>query len=261
MQIENLKHSADFRSYLRSELVRRTKQNPKYSLRAFARSLQVQSGFLSKILLGQRRVTEATIQKFGAKLGLSPKEIEAFLQNSDSATVSATAENQDFKQIAYDHFQIISDWYHFAILELAAVQNFEPTAKWISKVLGISLVEAQDAIDRLIRLDYIRVKPKGSWELREGFSTTLGTELSASALRKMQKQILEMAILALDNVPVEKRDQTAMTMAIDTSLIPQAKEKITKFRRELCSFLESGKKKDGVYQLSVSLYPVTQFKD
>lgn len=261
MQLETLKHSADFRSYLRSELVRRTKQNPKYSLRAFARSLQVQSGFLSKILLGQRRVTEATVQKFGPKLGLSPKEIEAFLQNSDQTPAGMAEENLDFKQIAYDHFQVISDWYHFAILELAVVQNFDPTAKWISKVLGISLVEAQDAIDRLIRLDYIRVKPKGGWELREGHSTTLGSEATASALRKMQKQILEMALLALDNVPIEKRDQTAMTMAIDSSLIPQAKEKITKFRRDLCSFLESGKKRDGVYQLSVSLYPVTQFKD
>jgi uncharacterized protein (TIGR02147 family) len=131
----------------------------------------------------------------------------------------------------------------------------------VSKVLGISLVEAQDAIDRLVRLDYIKIKPKGQWELREGHSTTLGTELTASALRKMQKQILEMAIKAVDDVPIQKRDQTAMTMAIDSSLIPQAKEKITKFRRELCAYLESGKKKDAVYQLSVSLYPVTQVKD
>jgi plasmid maintenance system antidote protein VapI len=103
MPIETMKHSADFRTYLRAELIKRTKHNPKYSLRAFARSLNVQSGFLSKILLGQRRVTEATVQKFGVKLGLSPREIENFLQSTDGqAILETTSGGLDFKQIAYD---------------------------------------------------------------------------------------------------------------------------------------------------------------
>lgn len=249
---------SDFRSFLQSELVRRTKQNPKYSLRAFARFLGVQSGYLSNVLRGERRVTGQVIQKFGLKLGLSPKELEKFEKGLAGYSSPADIQTAEYKQMAYDHFKVISDWHHFAILELALIKDFNPTAKWISKVLGISLIEAQDAIERLIRLRYIEVKQNGSWLLMDGNTTTLGTEATSSALRKVQRQFLEMAILALEEVPIEKRDQTAMTMAIDSTLLPQAKEKITKFRRELCSFLESGKKRDSVYQLSVSLYPVTK---
>jgi uncharacterized protein (TIGR02147 family) len=77
----------------------------------------------------------------------------------------------------------------------------------------------------------------------------------------MQKQILTQALVALEEVPIEKRDQTSMTMAIDSSLIPEAKLRITRFRRELSSFLENGKKKDQVYQLALSLFPLTQIED
>lgn len=242
----------DFRSFLKSELVRRTKANPRFSLRAFAKMLDVQSGFLSKLLLGQRRITPATVRRFGHKLGLSMREIEMY----ESTCEDESPTELDFREIAYDHFQIISDWYHFAILELAAIEGFETDPRWISRVLAISPAEAMDAIDRLVRLNYISINKDTSWEITEGHTTTLGTVETHSALRQMQKQILEKAIAALENTPVERRDQSGMTMAIDSSRLPAAKEKVKKFRRELCDFLEGGTKKDSVYQLSISLYPL-----
>ena len=60
---------------------------------------------------------------------------------------------------------------------------------------------------------------------------------------------------------MERRDQTSMTMAIDTKLLPQAKEKIKKFRRDMDRLLQSSDTKDEVYHLSVSLYPVTKTTD
>ena len=265
MQIENQK-AVDFRSLLQSELVRRTKANPRYSLRAFARVLGVQSGFLSKILLGQRRVTPASVRRFGLKLGLPLPEIEEFesqaLSRSKGISRSLSmAGEADFRQITYDHFQMISDWYYFAILELAAVRSFVPNPRWVARKLGLTLTEAQDALDRLVRLGYIKIEADGNWKVLEGHTTTLGNEETAVALRRMQKQILEKAIMALEEIPVSKRDQSAMTMAINSSKLPEAKEKIKKFRRELCAFLEGDKDQDAVYQLSVSLYPLTLIAD
>ncbi len=140
----------DFRQFLQSELVRRTKLNPRFSLRAFAKHLNVQSGFLSKLLLGQRRITPAVIERFGPKLGLNLQEIEAYQKISRGEESSL-----DFRQISYDSFQMISDWYHFAILELASIEEFDPHPRWISDKLGISLAEAKDATERLIRLGYV----------------------------------------------------------------------------------------------------------
>ncbi|MBY0472244.1 TIGR02147 family protein [bacterium] len=249
----------DFRRLLQNELVRRTKENPSYSLRAFARMLGIQSGFLSKILLGQRRVTPSTVRRLGGKLGLGLKDLEHYEQNCKLKPDKNVS--QDFRQIAYDHFQVISDWYHFAILELASIDGFEPNSRWIAKTLGLSVAESQAAIERLVRIGYIGIEASGQWKVLEAHTTTLGSlesDETNAALQQMQKQILQMAIAAMENIPMEMRDQSAMTMAVDSSLLPMAKEKIKKFRRELCALLESGKKRDAVYQLSVSLYPVTK---
>ena len=246
--------TSDFRSFLQAELVRRTKANPRFSLRAFARVLGVQSGFLSKLLLGQRRVTPATVRRFGGKLGLTLREIEAFERTCASESAD---EDLDFRQIAYDHFQTVADWYHFAILELARIEGFQPTVKGISRSLGISQAEARSAIERLQRLKYISIAESGEWTVEESHTTTLGSEETAAALRLMQRQILEKAIVALEEVAISRRDQSTMTMAADSSRLPEAKERIKKFRRQLCAFLEGGEKLDSVYMLSMSLFPVT----
>jgi hypothetical protein len=65
------------------------------------------------------------------------------------------------------------------------------------------------------------------------------------------------ALEALEDVPLESRDQSSMTMAIDPSLLPEAKAKIRDFRRSLCAFLqENARPKSEIYQLSISLFPV-----
>ena len=43
----------DFRLYLQNEFVRRANKNPSYSLRSFARSLEVNDSTLSKLLSGK----------------------------------------------------------------------------------------------------------------------------------------------------------------------------------------------------------------
>jgi uncharacterized protein (TIGR02147 family) len=67
-----------------------------------------------------------------------------------------------------------------------------------------------------------------------------------------------MSIHALEELPMEVRDHSAMTMAISRKRLPEAREKIKAFRRELCGFLEKGSDLDSVYQLGISLYPVAQ---
>jgi hypothetical protein len=47
-------------------------------------------------------------------------------------------------------------------------------------------------------------------------------------------------------------------MAIDVSRLPEAKARIRDFRRELCAFLQDGRPRQRVYELSLSLFPVSR---
>jgi plasmid maintenance system antidote protein VapI len=80
----------DFRSFLQDELDKRCKKNPRFSLRAFARTLEVEPSALSKILHGKRALTPKMLMRMASQLGLPEQEIERFTskqassRNSDS---------------------------------------------------------------------------------------------------------------------------------------------------------------------------------
>ncbi len=245
----------DFQRFLQETLVLRCKNNPAYSLRAFARQIGIEPSFLSKLISGKRKATPAVIKKISLVLSLGPSELEDFL-NGPKTELSP---EQRYQNLAMDHFLVISDWYHYAILELTLVEGFQSSPAWISQALGINPIQARDALERLERLEMLQKDESGNYSNASGSNTTVGHEFTASAFKKLQKQILMQAIDALENVPFELRDQSSMTMAIDPSLIPEAKKRLKDFRRELCQFLEgeSPKRKE-VFQLSLSLFPITK---
>lgn len=246
------KHTEDFRLYLQTELIRRCQANPQYSLRSFAKALRVSSSALSAMINGKRTITERTKKEFGLILGLGLDEIQLFSKRMQKET--------NYNQLAIDSFALISDWYHYAILELLKVDSFESNPSWIAKRLGITKSEANFAIERLIRMDLIEVDAQNNWIDTSGGSTTnIETGLTSAGSRKLQQQILQKAITALQNVDISKRDNTSMTIAINTKDMLAAKEIIKEFRRNLTDFLErtGNEAPNEVYHLGVAFYPVT----
>lgn len=253
-----------FQSLLQQELVERCRKNPSYSLRAFAKSLEVSPSALSDMLRAKRPITDKTVEKFGFALGLRPKEIETFKTSAKprkKTKAQRGTRRVSFQPIALDEYSLIADWYHYAILELIKIDGVRHEPAAFAKMLGITTSEANIAIDRLTRLGLVE---RGSDDrLRDtssGFSTNISGNLTSQASRHLQRQILEQAIAALVKLPIEVRNHTSMTMAVDPALLPQAIEKITNFRRELCEFLESSAAPKEVYQLALALFPITQIE-
>jgi uncharacterized protein (TIGR02147 family) len=247
----------EFRTLLRETMINRTKSNPAYSLRAFAKHLQFEPSFLSKLLSGKRNFTEGVILKLASRLSLDPELTSRYVERAREAKPSKVPKTQIYRELELDQFRIVADWYHYAILELLLLKNFRANPSWIAKKLGISKFEAESALERLIRAKMIRQNSETFVNTPDNH-TTLKNAFSDIAFRKLQEQILRQALQALENTPIEERDQSSMTMAIDKSLLPEAKKRIRAFRRQLTAFLQENKRpKDEVYQLSISFFPVT----
>ncbi len=241
-----------FRVKLQNELVTRIKKNSKFSLRSFAKQLNLEASSLSKILSGKRKLTDKMCIRLGKLLSLSEKET-LDLMNMESQSKSAKKD----KLLNDDAFKCISDWHHFAILELTRVKNFKSNMRWIAKVLNISHGEAQEAVERLKRLNYLAVDKNGKFSDALGLAYNEGNEYSTIAFRKLQKQILSKASEALDNIDYSQRVQSSMTFAIKKDKLPEAKRRILNLIDELNDFLGEGQNLDEVYHLGVSLYPVS----
>ncbi len=155
--MQDVNKNSDFRQYLEDELARRSQNYPRYSLRAFARHLEVDSSFLSKILNGKRTVTMRTIRMFGERLNLSPDELSRFGEMS-----------------------------------------------------------------------------------RE---------------KKMKRKLERL----LEKMPTEEREQSTISINVDENRLPEAKERIKAFRREIAQLLDAGVTNGKTYQISLSLFPISGF--
>jgi hypothetical protein len=241
----------DFRVFLQRELVARCKFNPSYSLRAFAKQLALEPSYLSKVLARKKPVTPRLISRLAPRLGLSAPVVQQYLASQSQAG--------DYVDLSLDQFEMISDWYHYAILELVQTKGFRSSPDWIARRLGIKMSEARAAVARLVRLGLLEVTPQGRLRNSKPGNTTVGNPYSTVAFRHLQRQILSQAILAMDVTAIEERDQSSMTVAIDAGLVPEVKERIKKFRRQLAKLLQSsGSPMNEVYQLSVSFFPVSK---
>ncbi len=258
MQSANQKTSMDFRRHLQSELVLRCQKNPQYSLRSFAKLLGVEPSSLSRILRGQRNLTRTMLYRLAMRLDMDSKQIEQFETQHFSEPLPSREpkEKRVFRPLSESHFHI-SEWYCYALLELTRLEDFDPRPKSIAKRLGISVSQANIAIERLTEAGMIKVGPQGKIEEDTENRTTTLFQNTTEALKKAQRDLLAKASEAMDSVDFEKRDQSSMTMAISQSKIRQAKLKIQKFRRELSQYLEADPRKDAVYHLSISLFPLT----
>ncbi len=130
-----------FRALLQRELLSRCRNNPRYSLRAFARSLEVEPSSLSQIINWKRPLTTKMKERLGRALGLTRDQL-AKIPSSERAQTGTSTE-QAIQKLAHDTFAVISDWYHYAILELTYIDGFKSDAGWIALRLGISKAQAK----------------------------------------------------------------------------------------------------------------------
>src|SRR5687768_10612040 len=77
-----------YRECLTRELSQRLKQNAQYSMRAFARSLDVPVSSVSRALAGKRTISVAVAKKIASALNLSPLERTLFFDSIGSARKS-----------------------------------------------------------------------------------------------------------------------------------------------------------------------------
>ena len=252
-----------YRDFLKEELAKRCDRNPNYSLRAFSRSIGVDAANLSKILSEKKSLGQKQAERVLERLTLAPDKRQDFLDSvlkenvrNDTATSVKNANKKEncVKEIDVEVFRILGDWYHYAILELTQNDNFVSDIRWIGKALGISSIEAKLAIERLISVGLLE-EVDDCWRKVDKQLMFNNNKVTTPALRKQAKQLLEKAIISLENDPIEQRVIQGMTMSIDESLIPEAREMIQAFTDKLCSLLES-KKRQRVFTFAACLFPI-----
>jgi len=231
---------------LKTEWSKRLSRNPRYSLRAFARDLGWSPSTLSEVLNGKKGLSPKAAQEASIRLGLSEKDRLHFVtlvqsqcgrsenkkQNAREKLKELQAAWQGSTILAVDAFQLVSDWYPMAILELIRMPVFKQDVKTYARELGINVVQVEDALIRLERLEIISKNSKGKWIVEK--DTVLSSDgIPSEGIKKFHEQILKRAIDALYMMPVPERDFISFVMAIRSCDLPKMRKKVRNFIEEL----------------------------
>lgn len=243
-----------FRHFLADRFEAAQRQNPRYSLRAFARQLAIDHATLSQVLRGRRPITRKAVRRIGAKLGLSEPLISFYarrLDNQNGAVAGSPA-----VQLSLDTFHVISDWYHAAISELVHLRNFRPDSRWIARSLGITVNEVNIALQRLLRLGLLQMVG-AKWIARTACTNLAREELMPEVRKKVRAEGHRRAMAAIEGAPEERVAQHSITLAIDSKDLPRFDQLAYEFLGSVKALLGDASGKNGVYQFQLSAFPLT----
>lgn len=254
----------DSRHYLRFEFDARKKRRPHYSLRAFARDLELSPSALSEFLNGKLTFSEERVHQVAKKIQLKSMQKEHWLdlikmESSSSqadrevAAVKVRARSSTEKgSIALNLFQIVSDWYHYALLELIDIDPKYQEPKAAAKALGIDVKTVKESWERLIQVG-LAVKVDGVFKAST-LATFAGEDIPSAALRNFHAGLLSKALVAQEEQTIEQKQFVSVVFSFKKEDLNAIKDELYNFQVDLTNRYSQKKSKDAVYCLSTQLF-------
>lgn len=262
----------NYRSFLKATLAEKIQTNPQFSLRAFALHLGLSHAALSQVFKGSKNLSYERAVDIATKLKLSETEKEYFcalVQYENAKSPLAKSELLDrlnrlrpqhqVHHLDLDKFKLIADWYHLPILNMTYLKDFSFTPRSIAARLGITVHEAEAAIERLERVGMLAKDDSGRYVKTEERFLASSEEISA-ALRRYHRQFLEKAIDALETQTAAEKINGSETFAFNRTKIARAKEITEEYYNKMLALAEEedGSGPTDVYHLQVNCFNLTK---
>lgn len=265
--------TTDYRDILKAYYERRKREMPFYSYRMMGDRIGLDSSHLYRVLRKKQHLPARALEAVKNLVGITGRAAEYFnlLYASNVSKDSAQKESLMERAIALRdverralqtaELKVLENWWIpvvRAYLELnCGTDNLRQIAS--SLCPAISESQAGEAVETLKNAGLVKRLASGKLGLAETHLTVGGAE-KAKAVRNFQKQALRLASDSLENVPVEERNVSTLTISVDQSAFDDLKDMLQEFRRLVQKRIDSVKNPDRVMQLSMAFYPVARKK-
>jgi uncharacterized protein (TIGR02147 family) len=260
----------DYREVIKTELDRRISRNSSYTLRSYARDLQISVSSLSLILSGKQGLSLKAAIAISQSLKLESTEHDIFLESVKSqhsrAPKARLGANEKLKALLNKHrqteykilsFKQISRWYHFAITEYI---RSHPSAKEteISKALSLDADIVQESVQKLLEVGILS-KSRSKWIIKAEI-ISLVSETPSRIIRDLHHEIIQKAAKSIDEQDISERDLSSLLFSFNPKDFPAIQKKLKNFRRELLNEYSTTSEESEVYCLSQQFFKISKRK-
>jgi transcriptional regulator with XRE-family HTH domain len=256
MTEEKTKIYQEVAKLLKDELQRIKLKSPKFSMRSFAKKLNISQSELSEVINGKRRPSDRLIIICYNVFGKSQPQLLSDKKKLGSLGIRKKKFEKNLLRIEEEQFKLISDWHNFALLSLIETADFKSDEAWIASRLGLEIDIIKNTIKMLLQLNLISQDQNGHISLtHEGVKTP--DDVVSRAVRQSHLNDLTLIQKTLtDDISLDKRDFTSCSYAVNMKNIPKLKSLIRKFQDEVAVLIEDENSSE-VYKMSIYFYPLT----
>lgn len=263
----------DYREFLKEYFENKKKWNPQFSHRLFARQAGLGSpSYLLMVIKGERNLSLRSLKQFVDGLKLANHERQYFetlvlygqtkdLQEKSvlfSELLRLRSGRSGLHDLERDRFEFLSKWYVVATYVLAGVDGFTAEPSWVVHRLRkkITVSQAREALEILKRLELIHERD-GTWVQSNG-AISVKDDTRAMAVAQYHDSMIKLAYEALKQLPSDQRELNGATVSIPAHALPELKEKIRAFRKEINAWASSFEDSNQVFQMNVQLFPLSE---
>jgi uncharacterized protein (TIGR02147 family) len=262
----------DYRNFLADYYAEQKKRSRAFSYRWFSHRAGIKSPTLLKLIIdGKRSLTSPMAEKFADAMKLTDKQRLYFRHLVGFNRAKTAIEKQEHYAVLRelnntvnrhvlnkDSYDFYKKWYTSVIRELVCIHDFRDDYAALGKAVApaISAAEARRSVELLLRLGMIRKTDAGGYVQTNACITT-GDEITSLAVRQFNKQMLRLALEAVEDFPRDQRHVSGITLGVSRATYDVLQEEIRAFKERIISLVSRDAKSDRVCQFGVQLFPVS----
>jgi uncharacterized protein (TIGR02147 family) len=267
----NVTDHSDYCDFLALVFAAAKAEDPSYSYVRYSEDLGVGSANAQSIIVGRRKLTLKAAERLCEALTMTGVQKRYFLNLVEQKRAKSTTERDsifderlelkqrllptelDRKQLAF-----FEHWYHAAILEILRLEEARDDAAWLSHELSPTVPESkvEESLKLLTELGYLRRDDQRQRLYPTDVTITTGNEVIGLALVSYHRQMLKLAMDAIEGVAAEERDISALTLMATPELVAQFKDEVAGLRKRFLALAAAETHATEVVQLNMQLFPL-----
>lgn len=258
----------DHRDYLKNELVKRFQRRPHYSMRAFARDLELSPSTLSDFLNNKLSISEERIRELSKKIALENKHKEHWLdliklkfskKKSDIQLAKIRIQQrleQSGGKLSMARFKTLTTWYYLCVYHLIQIHPRFQKPEECAQTLGISGDEVRLALKALLQVGIL------SWDGQiysaQDDYVLVSENTPSEHIREYHSQFLKKAHNSIEGQPASSRELSTCLLTVRKSDIEKIRSDIQNFADQMVSKYTSTADVDELYCLTTQFFSLIE---